>query len=87
MKDIGEEHKAHLIMKLRGQGIRSSEVLSAIESIPRDIFIENALKNFLSDPALTKSMGSAGRQLAIKRFCVKKVVDIHYSLYFVLLKS
>lgn len=55
---------------------------------PKDsISIENALKNFLSDLALTKSMGSAGRQLAIKRFCVKKVVDIHYSLYFVLLKS
>lgn len=48
--------------------------------------IENALKNFLSDLALTKSMGNAGRKLAIKRFCVTKVVDIHYSLYFALLK-
>ena len=45
MKNNGEEQKAHLIMKLRGLGIRSSKVLSAIESIPRDIFIENALKN------------------------------------------
>ena len=41
----GEEQRAHLIMKLRGQGIRSASVLSAIESVPRDIFIENALKN------------------------------------------
>ena len=45
MINKGEEHKAHLIMKLRGQGIRSASVLSAIESVPRDIFIENALKN------------------------------------------
>ena len=45
MKNNGEEQKAHLIMKLRGQGLRSSKVLSAIENIPRDIFIEKALKN------------------------------------------
>ncbi len=45
MINKGEEQRAHLIMKLRGQGIRSASVLSAIESIPRDIFIENALKN------------------------------------------
>ena len=45
MINRGEEQRAHLIMKLRGQGIRSSSVLSAIESVPRDIFIENALKN------------------------------------------
>ena len=45
MINKGEEHRAHLIMKLRGQGIRSASVLSAIESVPRDIFIENALKN------------------------------------------
>ena len=45
MKNNGEEQKAHLIMKLRGQGLRSSKVLSAIENVPRDIFIEKALKN------------------------------------------
>ena len=45
MINKGEEQRAHLIMKLRGQGIRSASVLSAIESVPRDIFIENALKN------------------------------------------
>ena len=45
MNNSGEEQKAHLIMKLRGQGIRSSKILSAIETIPRDIFIEKALKN------------------------------------------
>ena len=44
MINKGEEQRAHLIMKLRGQGIRSASVLSAIESVPRDIFIENALK-------------------------------------------
>ena len=45
MNSSGEEQKAHLIMKLRGQGIRSSKILSAIETIPRDIFIEKALRN------------------------------------------
>ena len=45
MTNKGEEQRAHLIMKLRGQGIRSASVLSAIESVPRHIFIENALKN------------------------------------------
>ena len=38
MNILGEEEKAHLIMKLRGQGLRSSEVLTAIEKIPRDFF-------------------------------------------------
>ena len=32
-------------MKLRGQGLRSSEVLTAIEKIPRDFFVEKALRN------------------------------------------
>ena len=33
MNNSGEEQKAHLIMKLRGQGIRSSKILSAIETL------------------------------------------------------
>ena len=45
MNKTGEEQKAHLIMKLRGQGIRSSNVLKAIEKIPREFFIEKALLN------------------------------------------
>ena len=45
MNILGEEEKAHLIMKLRGQGLRSSEVLTAIEKIPRDFFVEKALRN------------------------------------------
>ena len=45
MNILGEEEKAHLIMKLRGQGLRSSEVLTAIEKIPRDLFVEKALRN------------------------------------------
>mgnify|MGYP001191230276 CR=1 FL=1 len=45
MNTSGEEEKAHLIMKLRGQGIRSNNVLSAIENIPRDFFVEKALHN------------------------------------------
>ena len=45
MNILGEEEKAHLIMKLRGQGLRSSEVLTAIEKIPWDFFVEKALRN------------------------------------------
>ena len=55
---------------------------------PKDsIALKNSLKYLLSNLALIKSMGKASRQLAKKRFCVTKVVDIHYSLYFALLNS
>jgi len=49
--------------------------------------LENALKYLLSNNDLIKSMGIAGRQLALKRFCISKVIDIHYSLYFTLLRN
>ena len=55
---------------------------------PKDsVALENALNLLLSDLDLIKSMGKAGRQLALKRFCVTKVIDIHYSLYFKLLRN
>lgn len=55
---------------------------------PKDpLALENALNYFLSDSRLIKSMGEAGRQLALKRFCISKVVDTHYLLYFSLLKN
>tara|TARA_Y100000768_G_scaffold246460_1_gene186959 strand:- start:1775 stop:2902 length:1128 start_codon:yes stop_codon:yes gene_type:complete len=41
----------------------------------------NALIYLISDEELIESMGRAGRQLAERRFCVNKVIDIHYSLY------
>lgn len=40
-----------------------------------------ALILLLSDKELTESMGIAGRQLAEERFCITKVIDIHYSVY------
>jgi glycosyltransferase involved in cell wall biosynthesis len=49
--------------------------------------LENALNCLLSDLNLIKSMGAAGRELAVKRFCIKKVIDIHYSLYFTLSRN
>lgn len=49
--------------------------------------LENTLKFILSDRSLVESMGKAGRQLAVKRFCVTKVIDIHYSLYRLLLNT
>lgn len=38
------QEKAKLIMALRGQGIMSSEVLSAMEKIPREDFLPRALR-------------------------------------------
>lgn len=43
--------------------------------------LANTLSCLLSDRDLIESMGKAGRQLAVQRFCVTKVIDIHYSLY------
>ena len=37
--------KANLIMKLRSMGISSKNVLSAIEKIPREIFIPKTFRN------------------------------------------
>ena len=37
--------KANLIMKLRSMGISSKNVLSAIEKIPREIFLPSNLKD------------------------------------------
>lgn len=38
------QHKAQLIMALRGQGIVSASVLSALESIPRELFVSESLR-------------------------------------------
>lgn len=40
----GETNKISLIMELRKQGIRSNDVLSAVERVPRDKFISPAFK-------------------------------------------
>ena len=38
------QHKAQLIMALRGQGILNSTVLSALENIPRELFVPESLR-------------------------------------------
>jgi glycosyltransferase involved in cell wall biosynthesis len=43
--------------------------------------LANTLSCLLSDRDLIESMGKAGRQLAVQRFGVTKVIDLHYSLY------
>lgn len=43
------EASARLIMTLRGQGVRDTATLSAIEKIPRDIFVPAALRNHAYD--------------------------------------
>jgi len=49
--------------------------------------LANTLSCLLSDRDLIESMGKAGRQLAVQRFCVTKVIDLHYSLYHAFAKS
>ena len=49
---------------------------------PKDVSsLISGLTQLLSDRDLIESMGKAGRELAIERFSVDKVIDIHYSLY------
>ena len=49
---------------------------------PKDIpSLINTLASLISNRDLIESMGKAGRQLAMQRFCITKVIDIHYSLY------
>ena len=44
MQDF-QHHKARLIMTLRGMGIVSPDVLSAIERVPREMFVPPALRD------------------------------------------
>ena len=44
LDEDGETNKISLIMELRKQGIRSNDVLSAVERVPRDEFISTAFK-------------------------------------------
>jgi len=46
---ILEESKIRLIMELRREGIADSDVLGAIERVPREIFIPSPIKTFAYD--------------------------------------
>ena len=49
---------------------------------PKDISsLTDGLTRLLSDQGLIKSMGIAGRKLAVERFSVTNVIDIHYAVY------
>lgn len=49
---------------------------------PRDISsLIDGLDRLLGDRDLIEEMGISGRKLAVERFSVTKVVDIHYALY------
>ena len=49
--DLFLEEKARLLMELRGMGISSTKILSAIESIPREKFLTAALQRHAYDNA------------------------------------
>jgi len=38
-------HRARLVLRLRGQGITDTDVLAAIERVPRDMFVPDAFKD------------------------------------------
>ena len=40
-----QPEKAKLIMALRGMGILDSEVLAALESVPRELFVQSELRH------------------------------------------
>lgn len=55
---------------------------TGILAAPKDVLsLVNSLICLLTERDLMISMGRAGREMATKRFCVTKVVDVHYSLY------
>ena len=55
---------------------------------PKDVSsLVSGLEQLLSNLDLIKSMGRAGRELAVERFSVDIVIDVHYSLYNELLKE
>lgn len=66
------EKKARLTMSLRAQAIFSSPVLSAIESIPREKFIEPALKQYAYENA---SLPIACEQTISQPFIVAKMTE------------
>ena len=50
--------------------------------IPKDVSsLIDSLIRLLSNRTLIESMGIAGRKLAVDRFSVTKVIDIHYATY------
>ena len=71
MNDIIEK-KARLTMSLRAQAILSSPVLSAIETIPREIFIDSALKQHAYENA---SLPIACGQTISQPYIVAKMTE------------
>ena len=66
------EKKARLTMSLRAQAILSSQVLSAIESIPREIFVDPALKQHAYENA---SLPIACEQTISQPYIVAKMTE------------
>ena len=64
--------KAQLIMKLRSQSIRNSEVLSALEKVPRERFLPNSLRKHAYEDA---SLPIAGGQTISQPYVVACMTD------------
>ena len=64
--------KARLIMQLRGQAIRSPQVLSALEKVPREAFLPDALKTHAYENA---SLPIAGGQTISQPYVVARMTE------------
>ncbi len=64
--------KAQLIMRLRAQSIRNSEVLSALEKIPRDLFLPQALRKHAYEDA---SLPIANGQTISQPYIVARMTE------------
>ena len=64
--------KAQLIMKLRAQSIRNSEVLSALEKVPRERFLPPALRKHAYEDA---SLPIAGGQTISQPYVVARMTE------------
>ena len=64
--------KARLIMQLRGQAIRSPQVLSALEKVPREAFLPDALKPHAYENA---SLPIAGGQTISQPYVVARMTE------------
>lgn len=71
MRDFTEK-KARLTMSLRAQAVLSAPILSAIESIPREIFIDSALKQHAYENA---SLPIACGQTISQPYIVAKMTE------------
>ena len=74
MKGDFQPEKAQLIMTLRGMGILDSEVLAALESVPRELFVPPALRHHSYE---NSSLPIAYDQTISQPYVVARMTEAH----------